>query len=298
MLTFVLPRWQPPGLPVQVVGNRLCSKGGGGRSRRSCNGTASGVACRFAAPPSTPAAAFPLQQGRHEHGSGEHKQNLQQPGRRRRRPRPGGILGASERENMPEAPGVFDPSRGFAGERERDKVELVLQLKAMGRRFEWRGALKVFRRAKAAGMVLDNTIYSCIIGVVAKSGRWSEAVDLLREARDDPAGLPPNMYCFTAAVSACARGRNWRLALSLLDEMREAGVAPDHVTYGSAVSAMARAGKWRRALELLRRMEGEGLRPNVVCYGSAIDACAKGGEWERAVGLLQEMRESGVEPDR
>eukprot|EP00752_Nemacystus_decipiens_P004233 g3867.t1 len=179
----------------------------------------------------------------------------------------------------------------------REKVELVLRLKDMGRRFEWRGALKVFRRAKAGGMVPDNSVYSCIIGVVAKSGRWSEAVELLREARD-VAHLEPNTYCYTAAVSACAKGRNWELALSLLDEMQEVGLSPDHVTYGSAVSAMARAGQWERALELLRRMTEEGLRPNVVCYGSAVDACAKGGQWERAVGLLGEMRKAGVEPDR
>lgn len=70
------------------------------------------------------------------------------------------------RDNAPEAPGVFDPSRGCTSEREREKVELVLQLKAMGRRFEWRGALKVFRRAKASGMELDNNVYrSAIAGM-------------------------------------------------------------------------------------------------------------------------------------
>ncbi len=41
----------------------------------------------------------------------------------------------------------------------RAKVELVLRLKEMGSRFEWRGALKVFRRAKAGGVVPDNSVY-------------------------------------------------------------------------------------------------------------------------------------------
>eukprot|EP00903_Cladosiphon_okamuranus_P014372 g13343.t1 len=196
---------------------------------------------------------------------------------------------------------MFDPRRGYEPGQDtealREKVELVLRLKEMGRRFEWRGALKVFRRAKAGGMVPDSSVYSCVIGVVAKSGRWSEAMELLEEARD-VARLEPNTYCYTAAVSACAKGRNWELALSLLEEMRDIGLRPDHVTYGSAVSAMARTGQWERALELLRQMAEEGLRPNVVCYGSALDACAKGGQWERAVGLLGEMRDAGVEPDR
>ena len=44
----------------------------------------------------------------------------------------------------------------------REKVELVLRLKDMGRRFEWRGALKVFRRAKAGGMVPDNSVYRSV----------------------------------------------------------------------------------------------------------------------------------------
>lgn len=58
---------------------------------------------------------------------------------------------------------MFDPHRGCEPGQDtevvREKVELVLRLKEMGRRFEWRGALKVFRRAAAGGMVLDNSVY-------------------------------------------------------------------------------------------------------------------------------------------
>ncbi|CAN0465514.1 unnamed protein product, partial [Ectocarpus sp. 12 AP-2014] len=310
MLAFALPG-QPPGPASKLLVNASFGRGSSSRSstststrcsRGSCSSrsfTATKrsrvVACRLggAAAASSP-TSFPAQQLHHEHSN-----PLQKPPRpSRRRPRPLGALDASARDNAPDAPRVFDASRGCESEAARDRIELVLRLKDMGRRFEWRGAVKVFRRARARGMVMDNSVYSCIISVVAKSGRWSEAEELLQEAKEDPADLDPNKYCYTAAVSACARGRNWELALSLLDEMREAGLSPDHFTYGSAVSAMARTGQWRRALGLLRRMAGEGLRPNVVCYGAAVDACAKGGQWERAVGLLQEMRDAGVEPDR
>lgn len=61
---------------------------------------------------------------------------------------------------------MFDPRRGCESGQDaevvREKVELMLRLKDMGRRFEWRGALKVFRRAKAGGMVPDNSAYRSV----------------------------------------------------------------------------------------------------------------------------------------
>lgn len=86
-------------------------------------------------------------------------------GRRRvlRHPRAARVLRAIRYDNATQAEGVFDPSRLSEGDEDiesaRKKVELLLSLKGMGRRFEWRGALNVFRRARTGGMVVDNSVY-------------------------------------------------------------------------------------------------------------------------------------------
>lgn len=157
MLTFTgLPRWQPLVLPPHGLGKGSCGRcsGNGGY------GAVSAVACR-----GTPSSAAHASSAPHCGGSRAHVGDpQQQPTRRsRRRPRPAGTLEASARDNSPGAPGIFDPSRargpGQDAGAARERVELVLRLKEMGRRFEWRGALKVFRRAKAGGVVPDNSVY-------------------------------------------------------------------------------------------------------------------------------------------
>lgn len=65
-------------------------------------------------------------------------------------------------DSVSDVPGALDAARSQESEGANawdDKFDLVLTLKGMGRRFEWRGALKRFRRAKEEGMVADNNVY-------------------------------------------------------------------------------------------------------------------------------------------
>lgn len=110
-------------------------------------------------PTSSSVPSRPFHDPAHDNGDVQHRT------RGLIRPRAVEALGASIRDNAPAAPGAFDPARGWegeGGEATRDKVQLVLSLKAMGRRFEWRGALKVFRRAKEDGVVVDNSVYRSV----------------------------------------------------------------------------------------------------------------------------------------
>lgn len=177
MLTFAPPRWQPLGLPPHM------SPGVPHSSSRPAPTLASCLAR-----PTTPSASLP---SRPFHDPAHDKGEVQHRTRGHIRPRAVEALGASIRDNAPAAPGAFDPARGWeaeGGEATRDKVQLVLSLKAMGRRFEWRGALKVFRRAKEDGVVVDNSVYRLV-----SAGCWmvctcrSLEVDLL-SAR--PISLP------------------------------------------------------------------------------------------------------------
>ena len=74
---------------------------------------------------------------------------------------------------------------------------------------------------------------------------------MLREMQS--AGVAPDVYCFSAAVSACARAAKCEEALALFDDMEAAGVAPNVVTYNAAISACETGQWWEHALGLFRR---------------------------------------------
>jgi len=111
----------------------------------------------------------------------------------------------------------------------------------------------------------------------------------LDQIRLEP-GVEPDIITYTCAMRACARGKQTRKALTLLDTVREKGLILDVYVYTSVIDACAKGGMWERALELLDEMRAEGIMPNSITYGAAIAACGNGGEWERALQLLHQMR--------
>jgi hypothetical protein len=49
--------------------------------------------------------------------------------------------------------------------------------------------------------------------------------------------LLPNVFTYSAAISACEKGEQWRQALGVLVWMQEADVMPSVITYNGAISA-------------------------------------------------------------
>jgi len=54
--------------------------------------------------------------------------------------------------------------------------------------------------------------------------------------------LDPNVVSYNAAVSACEKGQQWEMALSLMGQMRRSRVDPDEISNNVAVSAVASGG--------------------------------------------------------
>ena len=58
--------------------------------------------------------------------------------------------------------------------------------------------------------------------------------------------LEPDVVSYNAAISACAKGKQWASALSLLDRMRLEGVTPNVITYNAAISACEKGNQVRQ----------------------------------------------------
>ena len=93
--------------------------------------------------------------------------------------------------------------------------------------------------------------------------QWARALALLREAAD--LQLQPNVFTYSAVISACSAGLEWQRALALWDEMGRVRVAPNLVTYSAAISARLSASGWRAVGGLV----GAGTSVGLIVGGSA-----------------------------
>ncbi|CAE8594338.1 unnamed protein product, partial [Polarella glacialis] len=135
------------------------------------------------------------------------------------------------------------------------------------------------------------------ITALGKQSRWQTAVAMLTAALDSHSE-DADLVALNAAAGACARGLAPATALLLLDEAGRRRLGPDVFTYSAAISAHERAGLWQAALSLFEELLGRtapgshqrsrdlgedavdrGLEPDLVVYNVAIAACEKGRRW-------------------
>ena len=74
--------------------------------------------------------------------------------------------------------------------------------------------------------------------------------------------LPPNEISYSAAISACEKGKQWEEALRLLQQTTCRALTPDKISYSAAISACEKGKQWVEALRLLLEMTCMVLTPN------------------------------------
>ncbi|CAJ1405796.1 unnamed protein product, partial [Effrenium voratum] len=123
--------------------------------------------------------------------------------------------------------------------------------------------------------------------------------------------LSPDVLAYNNAISACARGRSWEMAVAVLAGAEASGggasadgaEALDVVSFGAALQPVARSRRWQVALQLLRGMARRRLSPNGICYTAALNALgdpdpdASDGRWRATLQLLSEMWRKQLQPE-
>ena len=61
--------------------------------------------------------------------------------------------------------------------------------------------------------------------------------------------------------------------------MKKRKIKADVYTYSAAISACEKGKQLEKALELFNRMERDRVHPNTITFNSIISACAKAGEY-------------------
>lgn len=137
---------------------------------------------------------------------------------------------------------------------------------------------------------------------------WMEALEELHVA----ALLPLNMSTalFNSVIKACARERQWRAALLVLDSMLWSDLLPDAESYDAAIWAVAPRGNARvdprgdLVLGMLQEMWcafedrlTHGPQPDAQGFRAAMRSFSHAGQWQGMLHVLRAMRERGVHAD-
>ena len=137
--------------------------------------------------------------------------------------------------------------------------------------------------------------FNAAISACEAAGEWQVALCLL--ACITVSSHKADLLTYNSLISALGRGEQWQLALLFLHGfLPQAGLTPDVFSFTAAISAMEKAANGDQALALLacaKRILPEG--PNMVLYSAVISACEKSKQWPEALALLFEAREEALQ---
>lgn len=156
---------------------------------------------------------------------------------------------------------------------------------AVGARGCWQGALEVWD-AMCGRCEPDLTAMKIVMRAAGNAGQWQVAISFLERSTE----LGADMECFLHATSAVGEGRQWMLALPLLEEAESRRFTPDTACYTAAIQALSAGTQPGEALWLLNDITTIQLRPSEKAYEAAIRSCGELGEWKRALAYLDYMQ--------
>ncbi|CAM9569916.1 unnamed protein product [Ectocarpus sp. 4 AP-2014] len=222
------------------------------------------------------------------------------------------------------ATGVSRPIQGRGGdgkeegamrkldERDLRQRKFTKGMKQLGYRGGWKAVRGLIAEAGRVGLPLNVICLNAAMSVLARSGRWYEALDLLSMMRRGALLVDVDGG---GGGSGADQGMGFREPRVEGEEASSSPMLvlpePDTITFNAAITGgygtggggggmttCGRGNKWKSAVELLDSMRREGLVPDGFSYSAAITACKNCGQWETALGLLDDMRMRGLGRDR
>ena len=154
-------------------------------------------------------------------------------------------------------------------------------------------AMTIFRSLSLLGFTPDLMSYNNAIWCAGNGGRPDLAKTIFNELLENQR-LKPNVYTYGSLLHACAKSKNYQLALKYLKQMDDLGIEPNQVVFTSAMEACAMSGRYKEALMVMDKMKRKDLVPDLTMVNAAIKACCLGGAMDEAEELASTLREYGA----
>ena len=107
--------------------------------------------------------------------------------------------------------------------------------------------------------------------------------------------IPRTTISYSSTASAFEKGKQWTLALEMLEQMDLAKVFKDAMVHNAAMSACEKSSQWQKAQSLLAALPPK-LRDN-YSFNAVMTACANGKMWEQTISLLEMMQKDLLQCD-
>lgn len=148
-----------------------------------------------------------------------------------------------------------------------------------------------------AGVPQTLNCYRLELAHFGNSGQWRAALDLLSELKQ--AGLTPDAKIYNGVLDSFAQSTEWREAGNVMKEMERAGHALHARSFRGVIVAASNAGEWRVAWRIFKRMQSLGVERSCrspVIFNSVTAACGVAGRWEEALYALRLTLRDGMVP--
>ena len=134
--------------------------------------------------------------------------------------------------------------------------------------------------------------YTAVISAMHGAALWREALQVLVEMGSRT--VQKNSVAVNAALSACAAAGEWQQACQLL-YMATFRQLVDGVTYSTFLNALAQSAQWRLALSIFEELPSKSVDVRVHAVTSVISACQRAEQWEHALVIFQCCSLHGIE---
>mmetsp|Transcript_14071 Transcript_14071/g.21336 ORF Transcript_14071/g.21336 Transcript_14071/m.21336 type:complete len:1284 (+) Transcript_14071:170-4021(+) len=191
-------------------------------------------------------------------------------------------------------------------------------------------AKEIFENMKSKGRKLSEQIYSLLIRVFYRNGKFRQASQYFNEMIRS--GLQPvsityafaisshvrvrafnvakqmyqkvkgflseaNLSFYTTIICACEKAGGCSLALFFLNELEARNIPSNEIPYNATISLLRKSSQLSKGMELLRRMQNRGIRPDVVTFNTLLSKCERTGDKHSAWKLFSEMKALGIPRD-
>lgn len=164
-----------------------------------------------------------------------------------------------------------------------------------------KGAMKMMKRARQYESVDINCfLYNAAIHACSRAGAatgtdvnndgWQTALSLFRQMKKEQ--IRPTEQTYASLLHACGKSGQVKLALSLLNEMKNnPSVAnPDAKVWGAVLQVLASAGDYKKAMKIMREMVlSDEISPNVLHCNALLASLSKARKDDVALDLLDNM---------
>lgn len=85
---------------------------------------------------------------------------------------------------------------------------------------DWQRGLLLLRQMGSESLEANSMVSVALVDAMARDAQWRKALQCLGQSLGQSLGTELSPVLYNAVLNACAAGRQWQVALNLLEEMR------------------------------------------------------------------------------